>query len=41
MKLLDHTSIEKTMVYAKLAPNQGKDEVMKLEWIAGVNSTRS
>ena len=32
MKLLDHTSIEQTMVYAKLAPNQGKDEVMKLNY---------
>ena len=32
MKLLDHTSIEQTMVYAKLAPNQGKEEVMKLEY---------
>ena len=32
MKLLDHTSMEQTMVYAKLAPNQGKDEVMKLNY---------
>ncbi len=30
MKLLDHTSIDQTMVYAKLAPSQGKDEVLKL-----------
>ncbi|MEA3498986.1 MAG: site-specific integrase [Campylobacterota bacterium] len=32
MKLLDHTSVGQTMVYAKLAPNQGKDEVMKLSY---------
>jgi len=32
MKLLDHTSIEQTMVYAKLAPNQGKEEVLKLNF---------
>lgn len=32
MKLLDHTSIDQSMVYAKLAPSQGKDEVLKLNY---------
>ena len=33
MKLLDHTSIEQTMVYAKLAPLQGREEVQKFDFI--------
>ncbi|WP_415405658.1 tyrosine-type recombinase/integrase [Sulfurovum sp. CS9] len=30
MKLLDHTTIDQTIVYAKLSPNQGQEEVIKL-----------
>ena len=32
MKLLDHTSVSQTIVYSKLSPNQGKDEVLKLNY---------
>lgn len=30
MKLLDHSTIDQTMIYAKLSPNQGQKEVQKL-----------
>lgn len=30
MKLLDHSSVDQTMIYAKLSPNQGQEEVAKL-----------
>lgn len=32
MKLLDHSTIDQTMIYAKLSPDQGQEEVKKL-WI--------
>lgn len=31
MKLLDHRRVEQTIVYAKLSPNQGQEEVGKLD----------
>lgn len=30
MKLLDHSTIDQTMIYAKLSPNQGQEEVTRL-----------